>query len=62
MAEGHRSTLADEQFGQGLPEHSEAALREEAAAGDFRLAPHPTITRIGKPLLLIVMDGLGESK
>lgn len=35
MAEGaHRATLTDNQFGQGLAEHSEAAAQAEAAAGD----------------------------
>lgn len=60
----HAATLKDEQFGHGLPEHGEAALRAEAEAGggDFKLQPHPTIPRSDKPLLLIVLDGLGVSK
>lgn len=58
----HRATLTDEQFGQGLPEHGEAALRNEAESGAFQLRPHPTIPRSNKPLLLIVLDGLGVSK
>lgn len=66
MAEGqagaHGATLTDEQAGKGLPGHDEAALREEAARGDFQLAPHPAIPRSDKPLLLIVLDGLGVSK
>ena len=32
-SEAHRSTLTDQQFGQGHAEHSEEALRAEAAAG-----------------------------
>lgn len=32
--EAHRATLTDQQFGQGHAEHSEEALRAEAAAGE----------------------------
>ncbi|KAL4435450.1 hypothetical protein ABPG77_006212 [Micractinium sp. CCAP 211/92] len=53
---GNRATLRDEQFGQGLAEHS------AEAAETFRLAPHPTIPRCQAPLLVIVLDGLGQSK
>ncbi|KAI7842857.1 hypothetical protein COHA_003475 [Chlorella ohadii] len=58
-SEAHRSTLTDQQFGQGHAEHSEEALRAEAAAGDFKLQPHPDIPRVStdKPLLVIVLDG-----
>lgn len=62
MAEAHTSTLKDEQYGQKLQEHSEEALRAEGAQGGFRLPAHPTIPRSDKPLLLIVLDGLGESR
>jgi hypothetical protein len=62
MTEAHASTLTDEQYGQKLHEHSEEALRAEAAQGGFTLPAHPTIPRSNKPLLLIVLDGLGESK
>ena len=64
MTEGHRATLTDEQFGQGLPEHGQESFRRdlEAQPQEFRLAPHPSIPRSGKPLLIIVLDGLGESK
>lgn len=59
----HLANITDEQAGKGLPEHSEEALRAEAAAeGTFRLEPHPDIPRCDKPLLLIVLDGLGESE
>ena len=50
-----RATLTDEQFGQGLPEH------EAAAAQTFTLEPLPAL-RTDKPLLIIVLDGLGESQ
>ncbi|PRW33685.1 2,3-bisphosphoglycerate-independent phosphoglycerate mutase isoform B [Chlorella sorokiniana] len=62
--EAHRATLTDQQFGQGRAEHGEEALRAEAAGGDFKLQPHPDIPRVStdKPLLVIVLDGLGESK
>ncbi|KAL4419791.1 hypothetical protein ABPG75_006889 [Micractinium tetrahymenae] len=53
---GHQATLRDEQFGQRLPEHA------AEGAEIFRLAPHPTIPRCQAPLVVIVLDGLGESK
>ncbi|KAI3425198.1 hypothetical protein D9Q98_008967 [Chlorella vulgaris] len=64
MAEtqGRRAHITDDQFGHKLPEHSEEALRAEAASAVFHLPQHPSIARCDKPLLLIVLDGLGESK